>query len=139
MNMRVIKLKSSFVSGLFSLLLFFPGCAAAKYTSLSDVTKPWLGEYECRLATDGNVDYLKDYQYIRLHLISEEDYLLTCKTKLGDCKSTQGKYRYDKERGVIILELDVAGGIKREFPLQKGVISITIPFGAKTFRAEFEQ
>ena len=58
-----MKLKYSFCAALASLLLILPACGNG---SLKDVTKPYLGEYECQSATLGEKDYAQDFFFIRL-------------------------------------------------------------------------
>ena len=58
-------LKSSLLAGFCTLMLLFSGWREGK---LTDVTKPYLGEYECKQATLGEKDCLKKFDYIRLEL-----------------------------------------------------------------------
>ena len=60
-----MKLKYTFCAGLAALLIALPACGNG---SLKDVTKPYLGQYECESATLGEKDYAQDFSFIRLEL-----------------------------------------------------------------------
>ena len=60
-----MKLKYSFCAGLAAMLFMLPACGNG---SLKDITKPYLGEYECKNATLGERDYVEEFSFIRLEL-----------------------------------------------------------------------
>lgn len=128
-------LKSSVFAGILSLFLLFPGW---KQQTLKEITKPYLGEYECKQATFDGEDYLKDFSYIRLELKAENMFELSYADKENHKGKTTGKYVYDPQRKVLTLESE-KGGIKKSFPLKDGEICITIFFGDKTLAMKFEQ
>ena len=127
-------IKSSFLAGLISLLFSF---SSIKDSTLPDIVKPYLGEYECKNVTFDGVDYLKDYRYIRLELKDEENFLLSYCPKDGDKKTVEGKYSYNKESQTICFQ--TGEGIKRKFPLEKGKINISMSIAQKMLTITFEQ
>ena len=126
-------MKSLILGGLISLMAFFP---TVKDSTLDDIVKPYLGEYECRSAQLGTMDYLEKFSYIRLELKENGTFLLHFKEKKGSKKKREGKYFYDKEKGVVKL---VGKGIEREISLNDGLLTISMPIGKKNLVLQFEQ
>ncbi len=127
------KVKSSILAGLAALLLVLP---VWKDTSLKDISKPHLGVYECTQATLGSKDVLGEFSDIRLELKDEESFVVLYKRKKGKTKEWKGKYRYDKERGVFIVE---EKGKRKEFPFEEGKVTVIFPVGKKNMVLCFEQ
>ena len=134
--MKNDKLKSSLLAGFATLLLLFPNY---KNGSLTEVSKPYLGEYECKEARLGEEELLGDFSYIRLELLPNGKYTLRYCEKEGKKQELKGKYRYDENRETLTLYLMQGGVFKREFPLKKGKITATVPLGDKTLVLQFEQ
>ena len=135
--MKKYVLKSSILAGLLSLFL---ACSTFCTGEISDITKPYLGEYECKSATYGQRDILEDFSYIVLDLKKDETFVLRYADKKGLLKGEQtGTYVYDKEKEKISLQIDGKSDWKREFPIQKGELVISLPIGGKTFTTTFQQ
>ena len=128
-------MKSFIVGGLAALMALFPN---VKESKLDDISKPYLGEYECKRAQLGNVDYLKRFEYVRLELKDEENFTLYYKEKGERKREVQGKYAYDKEKKTLTLQGE-AGGIFRECTLEKGLFTLHFPIAGKILVLEFEQ
>lgn len=120
------------LAGVLSLLLF-----AAPKTNLTDISKPYLGVYDCKKAQLGSKDMLSDFTLLRLELKDEENYLLSYQVKGGERKTSEGKYTYNAERGM--LSLQDKSGIKREFPFAKGKLTVTFPVGNSIVILQFER
>ena len=134
-----IKIKSSILAGLTSLLLAFSTLGFLRSGSLLDVAKPYLGEYECTRAEWDGKDVLPNYQFIRLELKGDNSFILHYKEKIGELKSEKGKYRYDKKKETVTMQLSGFQCYKKEFPLQKGVLTIDLSMGTKNIIIQFEQ
>ena len=134
--MKKTVLKSSLLAGVAALLFSF---STFKNGSLTDITKPYTGVYECKSATLGDKEYLDEFSYIRLELNADNTFSLYYCPKNGKAKEQTGKYRYNKEKGTIQFSLGTNGELKREIPLKKGEISFTLPLGAKTLIMRFAQ
>ena len=129
-------LKSSVLAGLLSLFMSF---SSIKDSSLTDISKPYLGEYECKEAVFDGEDYLKNFSYIRLELKRNETFTLSYCDKEKRKDKVEGKYVYDEEAKTICL-LSVNGeGIKRSFPFENGKINITLSIAKKMLILQFEQ
>lgn len=135
--MKKYVLKSSLCAGIVSLLF----ALAPVNGSLKDITKPYLGEYECKSATLGKKELLDDFSYIRLELKADETFSLYYAFKGGEKKEATGRYQYDKEKKSITLVGEGLGNreFKKSFPLDKGKILITFTIGGKMLIMEFEQ
>ena len=130
------KIKSSIFAGLTALILC---CTGLKQSSLTDIAKTHTGVYECKSATLGDKEYMEEFSYIRLELNLDDSFSLYYCVKDGKPREQSGKYAYDKQKNVVCLSLDKKSEIKREFPLEKGVLLITLPVGVKTLIMKFEQ
>ena len=134
--MKNAKLKSSFLAGLTTLLFFLP---SGKGGTLPDITKPYLGEYECKRATLGEKDLLDGFQYVRLELKADDTFVVFYKTENGETGKETGKYSFNREREEITLTLDKNRAYKRKFPLKKGVLTVDVAIGAQRLVLSFEQ
>lgn len=134
--MKRYVLKSSLAAGLTALLLLFPNFRKG---SLTEIAKPYLGVYECRQATLGDEEYLDRFSYIELELSPKGKYTLYYCEKEGEKQKLEGKYRYDESRKTLTLFFRENGLLKRDFPLDKGVLTITLPLNGETLVMQFEQ
>ena len=129
-----MKLKLSFCAGLVALLFSLPACANG---SLGDVTKPYLGEYECKSATLGEKDYAQDFSFIRLELKKDDAFTLYYNAKNGQKGQESGTYVYDEQKETLTLGFGELGILKRKFPIKNGEIFVTIPIGNQTLSMLF--
>ena len=131
-------LKSSIFSGVLALLFCFP---QIKDTSLADITKPYLGEYQCEPALYGEQDYLDEFSYIRLELKGDDTFILYGKPKDGEKWERRGRYQYDKEKQTITLCIgdNGNGGITHSFPFQDGTLHIYFPVHGKLVNVTFKR
>ena len=127
-------MKSSILAGLCAL------CAIGKSSSLKDVSKPYLGEYECKQATYGGKDYLEDFTYIRLELQSKDRFILSYCDKLTNKKNqVEGEFAFDEQTNTVTLQVGEEACIKRQFPLKDGVLLVITTIGNKILQLRFEQ
>ncbi len=129
-----MKLKFSFCAALASLLFTLPACGNG---SLKDVTKPYLGEYECQSATLGEKDYVEDFSFIRLELKQDNEFTLSYSAKNGKKGEESGTYTYDEQEETLTLIYGELGVLKRKFPFKNGEIFITLPIGLQTLSIKF--
>ena len=129
-----MKLKISFCAGLAALLLVLPACGNG---SLKDITKPYLGEYECKSATLGEKDYVEDFSFIRLELKKDDEFTLYYSAKNGKKGEEAGTYTYDEKEEALTITYGENGVFKRKFPLKNGEIFITLPIGTQTLSMKF--
>ncbi len=129
-----ITLKSSILAGLCAL------CMLGKSSSLKDISKPYLGEYECKQATYGEKDYLENFTYIRMELQSGDRFVLSYCDKLTNKKNqVEGEFVYDEKTNTVTLQLGNDACIKRQFSLKDGVLLVVTTLGNKILQLRFEQ
>lgn len=129
-----MKVKYAICAGLSTLALLFSACGNS---SLKDVTKPYLGEYECKSATLGETEYVDDFSFIRLELKQDGEFTLYYNHKNGKKGEESGSYLYDKNEETITLTYGELGTLKRKFPLTNGEIYVTLPIGSQTLSMKF--
>ena len=112
----------------------FPACANG---SLGDVTKPYLGQYECQSATLGEKDYVQDFSFIRLELKKDDEFTLYYHAKNGKKGQESGTYVYDEQEQTLTLGFGELGILKRKFPIKNGEIFVTLPIGNQTLSMKF--
>lgn len=122
-------MKSCILAGIAALVFFLPA-------TLKEITKPYLGVYECKEAKLAGDDYLENFEKITLELKADGEFILLFQEKGGKERREKGKYTYDSERGVLTL---IGGNMKREFPLKEGVLRFQLPLGGRWLSVVFEQ
>lgn len=137
--MKKLKLKSSLLAAVCVLLALFPWFRDVKNQNLTDITQPYLGAYECRLARWGEQDLLEDFDYIRLELKKKNECVLHYRRRNEPEKTESGEYTYDQDRQTLSFSIGKMPMIKREFPVKRGVIYITLSKGDRTLFMQFHQ
>ena len=131
-----MKLRSSLLAGAAALLFSF---SALKQGELRDITKPYLGVYECTQASLSEEDILSRLDDLKLELKDKGQYVLYYKEKGAKTKKVTGKYRYNNQSETLTLCVKGSPFFRRSFPMRKGVLTVTVPYGQKTLRLQFEQ
>lgn len=134
--MKILRLKSSLLVGLCTLCMALP---ISKKSTLPEISRTYLGEYECITATLGSQDILSSYEYIKLELKPDNQYVLSYQMENGDQGEETGEYQYDAKKQTLCIRLGKNGIIKRKFPIQNGEIVAQIRIGLKTLVLRFEQ
>ncbi len=127
-------MRTTILAGLCSLLTLFSSPVKG---TLPEITKPYLGTYECKRLSLGSRDLLKELQDIRLELVDEARYALFYKEKGEVRKKVEGNYSYDERRGVLIFT--TPQGMTQEVPLEKGTLTLSLPVAGKRLVVTFEQ
>ena len=135
MSKKEIRVKTSIVAGLAALLMVLPSWRTG---TLPEISKPYLGVYECKSATLGSQELLKDFSLITLELQKDGKYLLSYTEKGNKKHEVTGEYMYDSEKNTLTFYAD-GKAFKREFPLEKGVLTVFFRLGDKNVKLQFEQ
>ncbi len=135
-SMKKTTLKSSLLVGVFTLAFCLPACGKA---TLPEITKPYVGEYECKSATLGEKEYLDEFSFVRLELHADDTFTLSYASKDGKKGQETGKYAYDFEKETISFLGLGDYAIERTFPLKNGQIDLTIALGKQTLHIRFAQ
>ncbi len=131
-----MKLKSSVCAALASLSILLSGVSDGK---LTDITKPYLGVYECQRISFGSEDLLSKYSFVTLELLPKGKYLLSYCEKDDKKKTASGKYEYDKEGETLTLYTPEGQALPHKFPLKKGELTMSTPLCGKTLLIVFIQ
>lgn len=130
------KIKSGLCVGLLTLFISLSSCGGE---SLQEITKPYLGAYECESAKLGEKEYIDDFSFIRLELRPDGTFSLYYRPKNGDKREETGAYVYDEKEETLQLTLGGNGEFKRKFPLKEGRMEVTVQIGTQTLFMRFTQ
>lgn len=122
----------------FMASLLFP-FSAYKEGELKEITKPYLGQYECQIATLGDYNLAEHFKSIVLELGENDTFTLTALDKSGKKRVETGKYTYNDKKQTLTFYGENNRVFKRETSLCKGEFCITLPVGNKTVRLVFKQ
>ena len=123
---------------LFVSLFVLCACNTEDMGSLSDLSKPYAGQYECTTLTLGGEDQTKRFEYIRLELDSKGSFRLSYRTTEGSEGSYGGTYEMDTETNEITFTAKTPlRSVSRKFPVEKGKICIDLNFQGRLLHAEF--
>lgn len=117
---------------LFSLC----GCAAESSSTLSEISRPWSGEYHCQTLTLGEKNLLSE-GYKMFLTLDKEDFSLRMISPAGESKES-GTYAFSEEEEKITF-YHSALPVGRSFPMKKGKIYISENVGGQIFLAVFAQ
>ena len=127
------KINNPLLVGILSLLSVFSG---SDIGGLKEITKPYLGVYECTEARFSQQDYLTRFDKIELELKADETFTLYYCEKGGCVHKETGRYRYDPEQECIMLDGSI---FKRKFPLKEGTLTLYFTIGKEVLTLRFEQ
>ncbi len=108
-------------------------------SALRDITKPYLGEYECKSATLGKKDLLETISSVVIELRADHTFVLRYRNKKGKKHEETGSYEYDAERKTVRFTRNGLLELTREFTLENGVLYGCMKIGWETLTISFEQ
>ena len=135
---KQIRLKSGALCSavVLSPLLF----NAASLGGLKDIAEPYLGTYECEQIFVGDEEKTDKFDYVRLELKPKGEMKLFFKEKGGLKSEAEARYTYDTEKNVLTIYANVAGAEKKkQFPVKKGTIDVSVRYGGKMLMMKFVQ
>ena len=107
--------------------------------SLSDLSQPYTGIYECEKLTLGGDDVSTKFEYVRLELAYGDAFTLEYRTAEGGEGSYGGTYKMDPQKGELTLSANtVLKTVSHKFPVKNGTILVDLNFGGKLLHAEFK-
>ena len=122
----------------FSLFLL-GGCDVSEMGSLPDLSKPYVGVYQCEKLTLGGEEMLEKFEKIQLELEYKGDFLLSFQTLEGLEGEYEGEYEVSIEDEEIKLSMTSAGAEKYFFfRMEKGEILFDYNLGGKLLHASFK-
>ena len=107
---------------------------------LKDITRPYLGFYECKKLFFGKKNILKQFKYITVELTANGEMVLRYKLKAGKKGESRCDYVYDEESGKIAVVSEKGlMGLSCDATLQKGKMTVFSKFGNKNLVMQLEQ
>ncbi len=115
------------------------GCDVEEMSSLSDLSKPYAGVYECERMTLGGEDVLGDFRYLRLELGYGGDFTLSWRGEEGRPSVREGTYAADCDANTVTLTVKEGGReLSRTYRMEKGSILVDDDFLGRSLFAEFK-
>ena len=133
---NVMKIRSGLIATLGALLFSF---ATLKSGSIRDVNKVYLGEYQCETIMLGGEERLDEFRDMVLELRQDNQFELRYKLKNGYKGKQTGSFVYDDQKQTLMLTMGGNGEWKREFPIKKGRIHVSVPIGNEILYIRFTQ
>ena len=125
------------VSVCFSLLLL-GGCNVSEMGSLPELSKPYVGVYECEELSLGGEEMLGKFEKIQLELEYKGDFTLSFLTLEGMEGEYEGEYEVSVADEELKLSMTSAGAEKSfYFRMEKGEILLDYNLGGKLLHAVF--
>lgn len=120
--------------------IFLAACGIDTTTSLKDITKPYIAQYECTAATLGGDDLLEEFDYIRITFLDEKEMELSFKQKGKEKRAKTFGYIYDEDSGEITADGSALGvKIKERTIIKDGAFTVNLPLGGKELILKFEK
>ena len=131
--------KGLFLTGLLcACVMCMTACDVSEMGTLSDLSKPYTGFYECESIYLGGDDYTEHFDDLRLELGYDGKFELSYRDKNGGKGSYRGTYSADPEAGEITFSAQM--GLARKsftFPMEKGKIYVDYMLRGKLLHAVF--
>lgn len=123
---------------LIGSLTVFTGCDLNSMTTLSEISRPYVGEYECKTLRLGAEDMTVRFESVKLNLKYDGEFILSYKGKSANKGEWSGRYRVSPDGDEITLSVkESARTVERTFPIDKGTIIVDWNFAGKLLHAEF--
>jgi hypothetical protein len=131
-------MKSSLLVGMFCLVLAANGWT--KEGSLTEISRPFLGEYSCESIQFNGEDKLSDFEYLKLEICSNGEMKLRFKEKNRKDKCVNLQYDYDENKKEFIVRSQI-GVLKKEerIPYEKGKLTAILRLGGKQVVVKFSK
>lgn len=129
------KMRSFFGAGLLALWL----AVAPLKGDIKEITKPYLGVYECKSIQIADHEWLSKEQKVVLELKKKGIFTLYYQKPDGNTGRLDGRYKYEEKTQQIQLLWEGNNLFKQSFPIKNGQIIIQYQLGTRIYRAIFEQ
>lgn len=120
--------------------LLFCSNAWSKDGELKDISRPYLGTYECEELYFAGEDLIGKFAFLKVELKTDGGCVYYREKKSRSTKKIPFTYEYNREKK----ELWASGQwgifkIEKSFPLKKGEIHVVIPIANLTLKAKFKK
>ncbi len=117
-----------------------PSCQPEKMSTLADVSKPYLGVYECEKLRLGELNVLKDFEYLRISLGYGGACALSYRTASGREEELFGTYVADMVRPEITFTYSAnQNSVAKTYRLEDGAIYVRENLGGVLLYGEFRR
>ena len=133
---KQIKLRSAILASAAALsaLLF----DVSSLGELKDVSRPYLGTYECERIFLGEEEKTDRFEYVRIELQPEGKMKLLYQEKQGKKGEAEARYSYDTQKNLLTVYVDIAGfEQKKTFPVENGVLELSVRYGGRMLMMRF--
>lgn len=112
---------------------------ALALTGLKDVSRPYLGTYECKYVMLGDKNLLDDMDYINFALLPKNIFKIEFRDKKGVKGLYRGHYTFSEKDGEITINENIFGKrVSKTFSAENGVIQVNLIFGDSPLSIKFE-
>lgn len=126
------------IAALAACLFCFCACDVSSMSSLTDISRPYTGEYRCEKLIFGGKEQKERFEFIKLNLDYGGNFELTYKDNEGNEGGFEGEYDVSEEKEEITFRGKMGlRTAEHTFPMEKGAILVDFNFGGRLLHAEF--
>lgn len=121
--------------------LVFTGCEGdvTKMSSLAELSRPYVGEYQCEQLTLAGKDMLSDFEWVRLTLGYDGNAVISWKKTDENKGEYSMRYEADPDGETITFFPEKRGIAARTFPMKNGTVRIGMSLLGRYLEAVFRQ
>lgn len=135
---NMLKLKSAAFVG--AILLSVTAGAWSKDGKLTEITKPYLGTYECERLYVGDDDKIEEFEYVRLELCKDGELKLIYKQPKNRPEQVSMEYRYDEQTKTLYVKGKLGvWRLDKSFSLNNGELTGEMRLGNKNVVVKFKR
>ena len=135
---NMLKLKSAAFIG--AILLSVTAGAWSKDGKLTEITKPYLGTYECERLYVGDDDKIEEFEYVRLELCKDGELKLIYKQPKNRPEQVSMEYRYDEQTKTLYVKGKLGvWRLDKSFSLNNGELTGEMRLGNKNVVVKFKR
>lgn len=119
-------------------LFALSGCSVKEMSSLTEISKPYAGLYECESLMLGGKEMSESFEKLYLELSSDNTFELIYRGAEGKKGGYNGRYEYNEEAQTITFYAYVGRRSRAyTFPMEKGKIYIDYNLGGQLLHGVF--
>lgn len=135
MKKRTIVKSALLASAVIFVSLLFD---VASLGGLKEITRPYLGMYECERVLFGGEDKTEEFGPLKLELGPSGKAKLYYRCKNGEAGVSEAEYSYDASARTVTFYAEFMGRkAEKSFPLRDGKLQICLRYGGKMLVMDF--
>lgn len=136
---KSMKKRFLFLAVICLLLILLPACEIRRDSTLKEVTRPYINEYELVEGKFGDKDLLEDFDYVKIVFIDAHNYEAHIKPKKIAKKIIKGTYSVDAKTRELTTEEGILGfKLKEKVYIRNGGFTVSTIIFHKTLYLKFE-